>query len=193
LIPGRRRALLALMALLAMAAPPRLAAQSVTVRTASDALHIRVAGLRFIHGPVLDRLKDGRSVQLEFELAVVERPDGPVVASARHVFNVSFDLWEERFAVSRIGTPPRSVSHLTAQDAEAWCLDNVTLPVATMGRFGRDVPFWVHVAYQVLERETADPNESTFTLRTLIDVLSRRAEGAGRGQSVAGGPFRLPK
>jgi hypothetical protein len=190
LIPRR---VFALLALLVMASPAWLVAQSVTVRTASDALHIRVAGLRFIHGPVLDQLKDGRSVRFEFELTVLERADGPVVTRAQHAFNVSFDLWEERFAVSRIGTPPRSVSHLTAQDAEAWCLDNVTLPVAAMGRFGRDMPFWVQLAYQVPERQPADPNEPTFTLRRLIDVLSRRAEDAGRSQSVSGGPFRLSK
>ena len=187
------RRVLALLALVVIAAPPWLAAQSLTVRAASDALRVRVAGLRFIHGQVLDWLKDGRSVQLEFELTVLEGPDGPVVARAHHVFNVSFDLWEERFAATRVGTPPRSISHLTAQDTEAWCLDNVTVPVTALGRFGRDLPFWVNLAYQVQDRRTADSNESTFTLRTLIDVLSRRSEGAGRGQSVAGGPFRLSK
>ena len=188
--PARR---LALLALLVTASPVGLAGQSLTVRTMSEALHIRVSGWRMIHGPVLKRLKDGRSVQLEFELTVLERPDGPVVVRTQHRFNVSFDLWEERFAVSRIGTPARSISHLTAPETEAWCLENITVPMAGLGRFARDTPFWLQLAYQVQDPPTSNPNEPTSGLRRLIDVFSRRDESAVGVETVAGGPFRLPK
>ena len=190
MIPVRR---VALLALLVTTSPAGLAAQSLDVRVAADVLHVRVSGVRFVNGQVLKRLKDGRSVQFEFELTALERADGPVVTRAQHRFNVSFDLWEERFAVSRIGTPPRSVSHLSAQDTEAWCLDHVTLPIAALGRFGRDMPFWIHLGYQVQDPPAPNPNEPTSGLRKLIDVFSRRDESAGGGQIVTGGPFRLPK
>ncbi len=178
---------------LLVAAPLPLAAQSITVRAAGDLLHVRAAALSFIEGRMLERLQDGRAVRIDFELTVLESADGPVVATAQHAFNVSFDLWEERFAVSRVGTPPRAISHLRARDAETWCLDNVTLPIAALGRFGRDAPFWVRIAYRVQDPAAPTAGESSLTLWTLIDVLSRRADDPQSGRSAAGGPFRLSK
>jgi hypothetical protein len=164
----------------------------VTVRTVSNELHVRGSGLGFITGPVLERLQDGRSVRIDFELIVLEKPQGSVVTKTQQSFNVSFDLWEQRFAVTRLGSMPRSISHLTARAAEDWCLDNVTVPLAALGRLGRDTPFWVRVDYRVPDpTSTADPEDSTFTLQTLIDVLSRRREDQDRAKSVEAGPFRL--
>jgi hypothetical protein len=178
---------------LLVAAPLPLAAQSLTVRAAGDLLHVRASALPFIEGRILERLQDGRAVRIDFELAVLESAGGPVVATAQHAFNVSFDLWEERVAVSRIGTPPRSISHLRVRDAEAWCLDNVTLPIAALGRFGRDVPFWVRITYRVQDPAAPPAGESPLTLWTLIDVLSRRTGSPESERSAAGGPFRLSK
>jgi hypothetical protein len=153
---------------------------------------VRGSGLAFIAGPVLDRLQDGRSVRIDFELFVLEKPQGATLTRAQQSFNVSFDLWEQRFAVTRIGPMPRSISHLTARAAEDWCLDNVTVPLSALGRLGRDTPFWVRIDYRVQDgTPTAEPGESTFTLQTLIDVLSRRREDENRGISVEAGPFRL--
>jgi hypothetical protein len=175
-----------------MALPQPLRAQTLTVRAVSDALHVRASGLGFIAGSVLDRLKDGRSVPVDFDLVVLDKPNGAIIARAQQGFNLSFDLWEQRFAVTRIGPMPRSISHLTARAAEDWCLDNVTVPLASLGRTARDTPFWVRVAYRIQDRaSTATPDDSTFTLQTLIDVLSRRREDENRGKSVEAGPFRL--
>jgi hypothetical protein len=178
-------------ALVLIAWPLLVAAQTLTVRTVADALHVRASGLGFIAGEVLDRLQDGRSVRIDFELIVLEKPRGAVIARAQQSFNLSFDLWEQRYAVTRVGPMPRSISHLTARAAEDWCLDNVTVPVTSLGRVGRDTPFWVRVDYRVPDQTAADPSESTFTLQTLIDVLSRRRESQDKAKSVEAGPFRL--
>jgi hypothetical protein len=155
-------------------------------------LHIRMSGLRFIEGQVSERLQDGRSVRIDFELTALEKPQGSSIAKAQHSFNLSFDLWEQRFSVTRVGNSPRSISHLTARAAESWCLDNVTLPLTALGRFARDTPFWVRVDYRVQARTPAsNPEESTFTLWTLIDALSRRRDDQEQAKSVEAGPFRL--
>jgi hypothetical protein len=167
-------------------------AQTLNVRTVSNELHVRSSQLGFIGGDVLERLQDGRSVRVDFELTVLERPGGSIIARAQQSFNLSFDLWEQRYAVTRVGPMPRSISHLTARAAEDWCLDNVTVPVASLGRVGRDTPFWIRVEYRVQDQTpAADPAESTFTLQTLIDVLSRRRESQDKAKSVEAGPFRL--
>jgi hypothetical protein len=175
-----------------IAVPSPICAQTLTVRAVADALHVRASGLGFIAGPVLERLQDGRSVRVDFDLIVLDKPNGAIVTRAQHSFNLSFDLWEQRFAVTRIGPMPRSISHLTARAAEEWCLDNVTVPLASLGRTGRDTPFWVRVEYRIPERASNAPAEdSPFTLQTLIDVLSRRREDQDRAKSVEAGPFRM--
>jgi hypothetical protein len=178
--------------LIFVATPLPLAAQTLTVRTASGELHVRASVLGFIAGPVLERLQDGRSVRVDFEVTILDKPQGATVARSQQSFNVSFDLWEQRFAVTRIGSMPRSISHLSARSAEEWCLDNVTVPLASLGRTARDAAFWVRVDYRIQDHaSTATPEESTFTLQTLIDVLSRRREDQDRRKSIEAGPFRL--
>lgn len=190
MIAGARRGLVIALVLLGL--PVRMHAQTLTVRTAADALHIRASGLSFIAGPVLERLQDGRSVRVDFELTVLERPKGATVTRVQQSFNLSFDLWEQRYAVTRTGPMPRSISHLTARAAEEWCFDNIVVPIASLGRLARDTPFWVRLDYRTQDRaSTSEPADSTFTLQTLIDVLSRRREDQNRGQSVESGPFRV--
>ena len=69
-------------------------------------------------------------MRVDFELTVLSQPEGPIVKREVQGFTLSFDLWEERFAVSRAGSPPRSISHLRANDAENWCLENLTMSAA---------------------------------------------------------------
>ena len=171
----------------------RLLAQTVTVTTAADVLHVEARGFGFIEGALLARLKEGRSVRVDFELTVLAKPEGPVVKQAMQAFTLSFDLWEERFAVSRMGSPARSISHLRARDAETWCLDNLTMPVSSLG-LGRGTSFWVRLAYRVQDPAAvaSEVQEERYTLRALIDRLSRRREEDDLAKSVDAGPFRLP-
>jgi len=171
----------------------RLAAQTLTVDTAADTLRVEARGFGFIEGPVVTRLREGRSVRVDFELTVLAKPGGPIVKQAVQAYTLSYDLWEERFAVSRAGSPPKSISHLRARDAESWCLQNLTIPVSSLG-LGRDMPFWVRLVYRI--QDVAPPADESpaerFTLRGLIDRLSRRREENDLAKSVDAGPFRLP-
>jgi hypothetical protein len=168
----------------------RLSGQAPTVVSVAGAVHVRAPAFGFIEGPVLERLKDGRSVQVDLGLSVLPAPEGPVVARAEQRFTVSFDLWEERFAVAMIGAP-RSISHLRAKDAEAWCLERLTIRETELGRLGRDVPFWIRLVAQVPQlAPPPEAEEARFTLRGLIDRLSRRREDELR-RSMEAGPLRL--
>lgn len=167
--------------------------QSVTIRTTTGVLQVQAPGFSFIEGAVSDRLREGRSVRVDVDLAVLERPRGAVVAQARQSYALSFDLWEERFAVTRVGTPARAISHRTAKNAEAWCLEHLSIPLTALGRLGRDMPFWIRLEYRVQESGAA-PDATTdegLTLTALIERLSRRREQDQPGRSVEAGPFRF--
>jgi hypothetical protein len=170
-----------------------VAGQSTTIRATAETIAIRAPSFTFIVDDVLHRLRDGQSVRLDLELSVLAARGGAVIASTRQSFNLSFDLWEERFAATRLGTPPRSVSHLTARGAEAWCLEHITVARADLGRLPAGAPFWIRLASQVPDQHSVSDSDAdeAFTLRRLIDMLSRRAEPDALGKTLEAGPFRL--
>lgn len=171
----------------------RLSAQALTVDTSGDALKIRAPGLSFLKGDPLVRLKDGRSVRVELAALVLPAPGKSVVATTRRIFALSYDLWEERFAVATVEKRSQSVSHLAQAAAETWCVDQLTIPVDALGGLGRDVSFWVRLEYRILDSETStDSPDSGYTLQALIDALSRRRKGDSSTHALEAGPFRLP-
>ncbi len=170
-----------------------LLAQSITVQRAGEALAIRAPTFTFIKGEPLVRLKDGRAVRADLDLSVLAGPGGAATAEARQVFIVSYDLWEERFAVTVVGVPSRSTANRTAAEVESWCLGQLTVPLGSLGPLGRDRPFWIRLTSRVLDGDDAGgPGDADgFTLRGLIDALSRRKKDNVWTHAVEAGPFRL--
>lgn len=193
MILARLRAAAVLLGLLAWPAA-RLAAQAVTVDTVGEALRIRAPGFSFLKGDLLTRLKDGRSVRVELAALVLPGPGKPPAAAARRVFAVSYDLWEERFAVTAVDTrSSQSVSHLALAAAEAWCLEQLVIPLSALGALGRDLPFWIRLEPRILDGDEApDNSESGYTLQALIDLLSRRWKTESSPNALEAGPFRTP-
>jgi hypothetical protein len=167
-------------------------AQSVTMDTSGGAIRVR-SGVSFIDGDVLSQLRDGRSVRIDLELTVLGEPQGQALGADKQRFNLSFDIWEERIAATRFGTPSRSVSHLRPREAEAWCLQAVSVPRAALGRLGADAPFWIRLSVEAPDFAVqADANDDEiFTIRRLIDAFSRRSRAGDPAKVVEAGPFRL--
>jgi hypothetical protein len=183
--------LLALLALPAM----RASAQTLTVGTDGDALKIRVVGLSFLKGDPITRLKDGRSVRVELAAMVLPGAGRPPAVTTRRIFALSYDLWEERFAVATVGVrSPQSVSHLAQAAAEAWCIEQLAIPLSALSSLGppnKDMPFWVRLEYRILDSDSAtDSPESAYTLQGLIDFLSRRRKADSSSSALEAGPFR---
>ena len=130
-----RRAAVVLLALLAWPAV-RASAQAVTVDTVGDALKIRAPGFSFLKGDPLARLKDGRSVRVELAAMVLPAPGKSPAATTRRIFALSYDLWEERFAVTAVDARSQSVSHLMLAAAEAWCVEQLADPPQRARRAG---------------------------------------------------------
>jgi hypothetical protein len=181
--------------LLAMLAWPALrsSAQGLTIDTVGDALKIRAPGFSFLKGEPLARLKDGRSVRVELSGLVLPGPGKSPAAAARRIFALSYDLWEERFAVTTVEARPQSVSHLALTAAEAWCVDQLTIPLAALGVLGREQPFWIRLEYRFVDSDgVSDQPDPGYTLQALIDVLSRRRKTEASPHALEAGPFRTP-
>jgi hypothetical protein len=187
---SRHIALLAL-SLIAWAAG-RPGAQGITISHVADTVGVRASGLGFIRGEPLALLKDGRSLRIDLELTVLPGAAADGVARDRQTIVLSYDLWEERFAATRVGPPARSAEYLTSSGAEAWCLEQLAVPVSAMGALA-DQAFWIRLDYRVLDGERArgDDEGGGYTLQSLIDLLSGRRKASEWTHSVEAGPFRL--
>ena len=66
--------------------------------------------------------------------------------------------------------------------------------MSALANLGQDARFWIRLEYKIADRDpTSNPDDnSTFTLRTLIDMLSRRQENGELADSMEAGPFGLP-
>jgi hypothetical protein len=188
--PGRVTAIVVLLAWSAL----RAAEQSVTVDAVGDTLKIRAPGFSFLKGDPLVRLKDGRSVRVELAAMVLPGPGKPPAATARGIFALSYDLWEERFAVTAVTPRAQSVSHLAQAAAEAWCVEQLAVPITALGTLGREVPFWIRLEHRLLDGDGArDPDDSGgYTLQALIDLLSsRKRKTEAAAPPLEAGPFTL--
>lgn len=177
---------------MATATTIRLDAQTVTTGQTKDAVTVHAPGIGFVKGEPLALLKDGHEVRVDLDLAVLPGPGGTPAAHGRQTFVLSYDLWEEKFAVSMTGPQPRAVTYLTAAAAEAWCVEQVTVPFSAIGRLGRDAPFWVRLEYRVIAAAPAPPSDDNgLTLRSLIETFSRRKQPNVWTHAIEAGPFRL--
>lgn len=175
---------------LATAAAVGLKAQTLQVRAEAGRIRVSTPTSLFFDESSLERLHNGAPVVFAVHLTLLTNSKGTVLARTAGRFAVSFDIWDEKFAVTRVGNPRSSKSHLAAAEAEAWCLESLVLSPAALSP---DTPFWIRldVRTEGPSERPAPGDEGGFTLARLVDTFSRlRREGEVRRQAEAG-PLRL--
>ena len=167
---------------------------TLAARLDGDYLRITAPHLDFLSGKPLERLKDGQSVAFIGQLTIAASLNS-VVAQARSVarFAFSYDIWEERFSVTKIGERPEarhSASHLSATQAETWCLDNLAIDRSAVPA---DQPFYVQ-----LDLRVEDPRDQIgiigdpgINITRLIELFGRPARGTQPRWLLSSGPYRL--
>jgi hypothetical protein len=150
-----------------------LLAQSLNARIEGDQLRVVNSRVHFLTGEALTRLRDGATVRYTFQLTAKADKSGRVLARTDQQFAVSYDLWEEKFAVKTMGPSTRSISHLSAAAAEAWCVEKLSMPV---GELNSSPSFWLRLDYRAEDSTApaAATDNSGFTLSGLVDIFSRR-------------------
>lgn len=167
-----------------------LCGQSLVARLVNGHLRVSAPKLHFLTGKLLERLHNGAPVALAFQLTLAT--DSALNVWGRDVarFVVSYDLWEEKFAITRLGRPPGSVSHLSAEAAEAWCLEALSLPVAGLAP---DKAFWLKLEGRVENpgEEAGQESETSISLARLVELFSRRSRQQQERWTAQAGPLRL--
>jgi hypothetical protein len=189
-----RRIPLATLLLCASVLPIDLGAQDLAVHLDGDYLRVSLPHIDFLQGKPLDRLKDGASVAFLGQLTITLTPTSlnPIARSVGR-FALSYDIWEERFSVTKIGQTPdsrRSASHLSAQATENWFFDNLGID---RSQIPADKQFYVN-----LDLRVEDPRDQVgvigdpgINLTRLIEIFGRPNRGAQPRWLKSSGPFRL--
>jgi hypothetical protein len=156
-------------ACLLMAVAVLALAQSLNVSQTDDDVRISAPGFHFLTGKPLERLN---TVAFDFLLTALGEGKTTVLQRAFERFVISYDLWEQTYSVSRMRSKRAQAAHLTAPQAEGWCIDGMTLRA---GSLPKDDPVWFRLEVRPQESKQSEPgfDESGPSLATLIDVFSR--------------------
>lgn len=166
------------------------AIETLSVTCDGDMLHVSLPRLRFLTGRPLERLKDGASVVFLSQLTLFTDRYQTPFRRAPERFVVSYDLWEEKFSVTTLGSGGRSGSRLTAESAEAWCLESLAISASGLAA---DRPFWLRFELRAADpkEELAVVGEPGISLTRLIELFSRRPRPQQPNWTADAGPMRL--
>lgn len=160
------------------------------VRMEGGRIRVAAPQLRFLTGKPLERLRNGAPAPFAIQLSASTDRWSTVVQRDIQRFMLSYDLWEERFAAVKAGSPRHSASHLTERAAEAWCINEVSL---TPAGIGENQPFWVRL--DVRSENPAEQAEldrqDAMSLTRLIELFSRRTRGELARWSLEAGPVLI--
>jgi hypothetical protein len=167
-----------------------LSAQTLNVRPDAGRVRVFTAKTQFLEGRQLEKLHNGASVSFAIQLTLLGESRNTVLARSAGRFSISFDLWEERFAVTRLGALRKNASHLSASEAEAWCLDNLILPSTGLSP---DSVFWIRLDVRPEEVNESPPlgEDLGVTLARLVELFSRPPQLGETHKRAEAGPFRL--
>ena len=183
---NRNQRALVLIALAAMIVS-HLHAQALQPRIDGALLRVAAPQLRFLSGRTLERLHEGAAVPFQFQLSA--GLGGHTLQQANTRFVLSYDLWEERYSIRQTDAGKRAASHLTRDAAEAWCLENLALPVSALAG-EKTFVLKLEIRAEEAKEDPADAKPS-FSMAGLIDVFSRKPKEEPLRWSAVSGPVRL--
>jgi hypothetical protein len=172
-------------------------AEELVLNWRNDHLEFSAPRVHFLRGQPLEMLHNAAPVPFDFNVTIWSGTRSHVFEKITDRFVVSYDLWEEKFKVVKTQSPRRVAEHLTADKAEAWCWEQMSLSSNTNGLGGSE-PFWT--AFEIRAEDgkggplfgRGSISDSGISLTSLIELFSRPA---GAQQSHWGpyeaGPYTL--
>jgi|SRR5690242_7945541 len=173
-----------------------MAAEELILSSTEDS-HLEFAAPRvhFLTGKPLERLRNASEVPFDFKITLWSGTRGHVYREIPARFVVSYDLWEEKFAVTRLLPSRRMAGHLTDTAAEAWCLQQMATDVTGIAP---NEPLWARLEIRAQDgKDSGSPfgrgniTDSGISLTSLIEILSRPAATTQPHWQVETGPVTL--
>jgi hypothetical protein len=166
------------------------ASETLAVTFDGDNVHVSAPDVHFLSGKPLARLRDASTVVFLSKITLFSDNQGTVLRQVPERLIISYDLWEEKFSVTIPGAGPRTRSNLTADQAEAWCMENLLFSAAGIAP---DRPFWLRLDLRTASQKDLPRvlGDSGISLPGLIEIIARKPGADDSYWSRSGGPFRL--
>jgi hypothetical protein len=165
-------------------------AETLHVSFDGDNIHVSTPGLHFLTGKPLERLHNTDTVVFLSQITVYSDAYYTVFRRLPERVIVSWDLWEEKFAVAIPGPAARSRSHLAAAEAEAWVIDNLAISALGMDPSRQ---FWLKFELHTADRRDVSKllGDSGISVSGLIEMLTRERGLEESYFTRTAGPLRL--
>lgn len=173
-----------------------LNAQSLVVRMDGNFIHISAPSLQFLMPKNVTKLKDGASVAFLGQLTVSTDANQSVLSRTIARFALSYDIWEERFSVTRFTIDtrseeaPKKAMHSSSSSLQNWCLENLVVDVS---HFTLDQPLWIRLEFRAEDTHdgTGVIGDPGINISRLIELFSRPARPQQDKWQLDAGPLRL--
>ena len=172
-----------------------MAAEELILSTQESRLEFAAPRLHFLVGKPLERLRNASEVPFDFKITLWSGTRSHLLREVPARFVVSYDLWEQKFSVTKLVNPRRTARNLTDTAAEAWCLHEMSMDVTGVGA---NDPLWARLEIRAQDsKETGLPfgrgniTDSGISLTSLIEILSRPAAVTQPHWTVETGPVTL--
>ena len=131
-----------------------MAAEELILNAHDNRLEFSAPRLHFLAGKPLEALHNAAPVSFDFQATLWSGNRSHIFRRAAERFVVSYDLWEEKFSVTKLQSPRRSASHLAVRAAEKWCVDQMTMDLT-----GLDAaePIWARLEVRAQDARDGGP------------------------------------
>lgn len=171
-----------------------MVAEELILRAQGSRVDFLAPQLHYLTGRPLARMKNSEAVAFDFHVTLSDR-ENKIVRETAARFIISYALWEERFKVVKV-LPARkdAPKGLTANEAEAWCVREMSLDV---NGIAGNQPLWAYMEIRGDgEREHPLFSKDSITddgisLRGFIDKFSRLPQATQPHWELKAGPLTL--
>ncbi|HYV64571.1 MAG TPA: hypothetical protein VE958_17935 [Bryobacteraceae bacterium] len=172
-----------------------MAAEDLILSTEESRLEFSAPRVHFLVGKPLERLRNASEVPFDFKITLWSGTRNHLLREVPARFVVSYDLWEEKFSVTRLLPTRRTARHLTDIAAEAWCLQQMSQDVTGVSA---TEPLWARLEIRAQDGKEAglpfgrgNITDSGISLTSLIEILSRPAATTQPHWTIETGPVTL--
>jgi hypothetical protein len=169
-------------------------AEELILRAQGNRLDFSAPRLHYLTDGVVKRLKNAESVPFDFNLTLAAGTRTAIIRQNPARFVISYDLWEERFSVTKVTPNRRSAAHMTAAQVETWCVQEMSLD---LNGVPANQPLWAKLEIRAEdERESRlfgkdNITDAGINLTSLIERFSRPPRTTQQHWTLEGGPKTL--
>jgi hypothetical protein len=167
-------------------------AEELILRAQGNRIEFTAPRTHFVSGRLLARVRNAEQVALDFQATLAAGSPSNIVRTNTARFVISYDLWEERFAVNQVSPARKSSSHKTSSEAETWCLQQLSM--TDLNGILPTQPLWAHVEIRAqAERDSKlfGISDDGIALTGLIELFSKPAKVNQQRWPLDAGPMTL--